>query len=161
MLFRSPQDFGGTDPLSGVRFQQKLEKKAYELGGGRIPQQLLGDFACQKESGGYGEFQSEAKGMTAFAPLHGLFSREINDAFLLGMEEFSKRISGFCRYDCILSGVESRTSSPVRILRDESFESNRRGVYPCGEGAGYAGGIMSAAMDGLKVAEAIISRYHM
>ncbi len=157
----TPQDFGGTDPLSGVRFQQKLEKKAYELGGGRIPQQLLGDFACQKESSGYGEFQSEAKGMTAFAPLHGLFSREINDAFLLGMEEFSKRISGFCRYDCILSGVESRTSSPVRILRDESFESNRRGVYPCGEGAGYAGGIMSAAMDGLKVAEAIISRYHM
>lgn len=157
----TPEDFGGRDPLSGVRFQQDLEQKAYQMGGGRIPQQLLGDFAQGKESHGYGAFSSVTKGNTAFAPLHELFSKEIQEAFLLGMEDFSRKISGFHRYDCILSGVESRTSSPVRIMRRESMESNRNGVYPCGEGAGYAGGIMSAAMDGLKVAEAIISRYYM
>jgi uncharacterized FAD-dependent dehydrogenase len=79
--------------------------------------------------------------------------------FMQGMEHFSKIIPAFSREDAILSGVESRTSSPVRIHRDERFESAIRGIYPCGEGAGYAGGIVSAAMDGLKVAEAIISRY--
>ena len=73
------------------------------------------------------------------------------------MEEFDKRIRGFARYDAIRSGVESRTSSPVRIWRDETFQSAVRGLYPCGEGAGYAGGITSAAIDGIKVAEAVIN----
>lgn len=156
----TPKDFAGTGPLSGVRFQQKLERKAYELGSGRIPQQLLGDFIEKKVSHAYGEFESAAKGGTAFAPLHELFSGELTHSFLQGMEQFSKIIPGFDRKDCILSGVESRTSSPVRITRNEEFESNRKGVYPCGEGAGYAGGIMSAAMDGLKVAEAILRKYY-
>ena len=75
------------------------------------------------------------------------------------MKLFGKKIQGFDCYDAILSGVESRTSSPVRIHRDEFFESNMKGLYPCGEGAGYAGGIMSAAMDGMKVAEEIIRKY--
>ena len=83
----------------------------------------------------------------------------MEQAFLSGMERFGQKIRGFDRADAILSGVESRTSSPVRITRDELFESNIKGIYPCGEGAGYAGGIMSAAMDGLKVAEAIAGRY--
>ena len=76
-----------------------------------------------------------------------------------GMEQFGRRIRGFDRQDAILSGIESRTSSPLRIIRNELLESNIRGLYPCGEGAGYAGGITSAAMDGLKVAEGIISRF--
>lgn len=145
------------DPLCGVRFQQQLEQKAFALGGGRIPQQLFGDFARQKESSGYGSFASAAKGATAFAPLHTLFAPALTQAFLEGMEGFERRIPGFARADCILSGVESRTSSPVRIVRNDAYLSNKNGVYPCGEGAGYAGGIMSAAIDGLKVAEAILA----
>ena len=78
-----------------------------------------------------------------------------NEAIVEGMEAFGRQIEGFNRPDACLAGVESRTSSPVRILRDESMQSAVRGLYPCGEGAGYAGGIMSAAMDGIRVAEAI------
>ena len=80
-------------------------------------------------------------------------------SFCQGMHQFAQYIPNFDQEDVILSGVESRTSSPVRINRNENFESNRKGVYPCGEGAGYAGGIMSAAMDGMKVAEAIAAKY--
>lgn len=93
------------------------------------------------------------------APLHQLFSEEMRVSFVEGMHRFGEIIQGFDRYDCILSGVESRTSSPVKIPRNQEFLSNKPGVYPCGEGAGYAGGIMSAAMDGLKVAEAVIRKF--
>ena len=83
----------------------------------------------------------------------------MEQSFKLGMEHFGHLIHGFDRKDAILSGMETRTSSPLRIKRDEAFESNISGVYPCGEGAGYAGGITSAAIDGIKVAEAIIKKY--
>ena len=87
---------------------------------------------------------------------------ELNLAFIEGMEAFAKKIAGFQRADTILAGVESRTSSPVRIQRDsETLKSNWKGFYPCGEGAGYAGGITSAAMDGIKVAEAIVKQYQI
>lgn len=147
------------DPMGAVAYQTKLEKKAYELGGGKIPQQLYGDFLENKISKGYGSFASETKGVTCGANLREVFSEEINQSFEQGMKLFGKKIQGFDCYDAILSGVESRTSSPVRIHRDEFFESNMKGLYPCGEGAGYAGGIMSAAMDGMKVAEEIIRKY--
>ena len=88
--------------------------------------------------------------------MRGLFPESLNKALIEGVEAFEKIIPGFSREDCLLSGVESRTSSPVRILRDAGFESNFSGIYPCGEGAGYAGGITSAAMDGLKTGEAIV-----
>lgn len=156
----TPEDFPDKGVLGGIRFQQYLEDAAYQMVKGAIPQQLWGDFVKKRESHSYGGFESLTKGNAAFAPLHQLFSREITDSFIEGMGRFAKSLPEFDRYDCILSGVESRTSSPVRILRDECFESNKKGIYPCGEGAGYAGGIMSAAMDGLKAAEAIISRYH-
>lgn len=155
----TPQDYPEDGPLAGVAFQRELERRAYELGNGRIPQQLFGDFELKRDSTGYGSFASCTKGAAAFGSLHELFSEEIHSSFVAGMHEFSRYIRGFDRYDCILSGVESRTSSPVRIPRDEHFESCKKGLYPCGEGAGYAGGIMSAAMDGLKVAEAIIAKY--
>lgn len=155
----TPEDFEGTGPLQGVKFQRKLEEKAYKLGNGTIPQQLFGDFAKGRTSKAYDGFPSEIKGQHTFAPLHTLFTKEITDSFIEGMHRFAERIPGFDREDTILSGVESRTSSPVRIWRNEAFESNRTGVYPCGEGAGYAGGIMSAAMDGMKVAEAIAQKY--
>lgn len=155
----TPEDFGGDGPLRGVAFQRRLEEKAYELGNGSVPQQLFGDFEEGKVSDGYGEFSTELKGKHEFGALHTLFSKEITDSFIQGMHSFAKRIPDFDRKDAILSGVESRTSSPVKIPRDENFESSIRGLYPCGEGAGYAGGIMSAAMDGMKIAEEIVRRY--
>ena len=88
-----------------------------------------------------------------------MFSKEINSAFIEGMNIFEQKIKGFAADDMILSGVESRTSSPVRIHRNEDLESNIHGLYPAGEGAGYAGGIMSAAMDGIRVAEKIAEKY--
>ena len=155
----TPDDFEGTDALSGVEFQRRLEEKAFALGNGKIPQQLFGDYCENKKSTAYGTFPSETRGETAFANLRGLFSDEMEQSFIEGMHSFSKHIPDFDRNDAILSGVESRTSSPVRIRRDEVFEANIRGIYPCGEGAGYAGGITSAAMDGMKVAEAVIQKY--
>lgn len=150
-------EYSLTDPLGAIAYQRQLEEEAYALGGGRIPQQLLADFRANRPSSAYGSFASENKGGSAFANLRPLFSEDINASFLKGMELFDRKMSGYTRDDAILSGVESRTSSPVRIPRDSGFESNIKGLYPCGEGAGYAGGITSAAMDGLKVAEAIIA----
>lgn len=153
----TPEDFGAGDALAGMRYQVALEKANYELGKGKIPQQLYQDYRQNVSSSGYGEFASTTKGAATFANLRGLFSPEMEQAFTLGMEHFSRIIPGFDRSDAILSGVESRTSSPVRILRDKDRMSRIRGIYPCGEGAGYAGGIMSAAMDGIKAAEAVIA----
>ncbi len=155
----TPDDFDGTDALAGVRFQRNLEEKAYALGKGKIPQQLFGDYCNHRISSSYGSFSSETKGAVSFADLRGLFPEEMEQSFIEGMHAFAKHIPEFDREDAILSGVESRTSSPLRINRDDSFQANINGIYPCGEGAGYAGGITSAAMDGLKVAEAVIKKY--
>lgn len=152
-------DFGGTDALAGMRYQQKLEEKAYYLALGKIPQQLYGDYCDNRISDAYGDFASNTKGNTAFTNLRGLLSNDMEESFISGMQHFAHIIQGFDRKDAILSGIESRTSSPLRILRNESYESMVKGIYPCGEGAGYAGGITSAAMDGMKVAEAIIQKY--
>ena len=99
------------------------------------------------------------KGKYAWADLTDILPKECNKAFVEGMEIFGHQIKGFDRPDAIMLGVESRTSSPVRIHRDETMQSQIRGLYPCGEGAGYAGGITSAAMDGIRVAEEIAKRY--
>ncbi|MCR4956296.1 MAG: FAD-dependent oxidoreductase [Lachnospiraceae bacterium] len=154
-----PKDYPSASPLSGVEFQENLEKKAYELGKGRIPQQLFIDFENNVASTDYGDFTSETKGDRVLTNLRGVFPLEVEDAFVEGMHSIGKKFTGFDRKDAILSAVESRTSSPVRIPRNEVMESNIKGLYPCGEGAGYAGGIMSAAMDGLKVAEMIAAEY--
>ena len=95
------------------------------------------------------------KGLWTFAPVHKILPEELSKAFVEGMEQFGKVIDGFSDGNALVEGIESRTSSPVRIIRDESFQSSVRGLYPCGEGAGYAGGITSAAMDGIRVAEAV------
>lgn len=156
----TPDDFDGKDALSGVRFQRELEEKAYSLGNGKIPQQLFGDYIEHRKSMSYGAFSSETKGETSFADLRGILPEEMEESFIEGMHSFAKHIPGFDRKDAILSGVESRTSSPIRIRRNAMLEANIEGIYPCGEGAGYAGGITSAAMDGLKVAESIIGQYY-
>ena len=155
----TPEDYGATDALAGMRFQQMLEKKAYELAKGKIPQQLYGDFCDNKASVSYGSFESNVKGNVAFANLRGLLTEDMEESFIDGMTHFAKIIPDFDRKDAIMSGIESRTSSPLRILRDEEMMSAIKGIYPCGEGAGFAGGITSAAMDGIRVAEAIIKKY--
>ena len=156
----TPEDFPSADPLGGVEFQRQLEEKAFRLGNGKIPVQLYGDFEKDQMSTGFGEVTPQICGDHTFANLRELMTEEMNQAFIEGMKEFGRKVRGFDREDAILAGIESRTSSPLRIVRDEKLESNIKGLYPCGEGAGYAGGITSAAMDGLKVAEEVIMRYN-
>jgi hypothetical protein len=155
----TPEDFGGTDLLAGMEFQRKLEKAAYSLGNGRIPVQLFGDFCQNTKSTALGEVEPCLKGAYELTNVREIFPEELSRALEEGIKGCEHLIHGFARPDAVLSGVESRTSSPVRILRDETFESSVKGLYPCGEGAGYAGGITSAAMDGLKIAEAIAKRF--
>lgn len=152
----TPQDFQGTDVLSGMEFQRRLEEKAYSLGNGKIPVQRYEDFQKDRETQQLGTVAPCMKGAFAFANLRSLLPKTCSNALLEGIEAFGRIIPGFADGDMLLSGVESRTSSPVRIVRDDTLQSSVSGVYPCGEGAGYAGGITSAAMDGLKTGEAII-----
>ena len=154
----TPEDFG-SGVLAGVEYQRKLERLAYRLGNGKIPIQLYGDFRENRESRQLGDVEPEFKGAWAFANLQELLPDYLSRSLLEGMEQFETKIRGFSRYDAILAGVESRTSSPVRMPRDERLESAIRGVFPCGEGAGYAGGITSAAMDGMRAAEEISRRF--
>ena len=153
-----PRDFGN-HPLDGVEYQRRLEEKAYQLGNGKIPVQLLKDFMEDKESISFGKVEPVMKGSYQLSNLNSLFSNEITESLKESFPYFGRKIHGFDDEDIILAGVESRTSSPVRMFRNDDLESNIQGIYPCGEGAGYAGGITSAAMDGMKVAEAIAKRY--
>lgn len=145
--------------FAGIYMQRDLEKKAYELGEGRIPVQLYGDFEAGRESVAYGNITPCFKGRTAFARVDTILPDYIKESIIEAMPKFDRQIRGFYDKDAVIAGVESRTSSPIRIERDESMQANIKGIYPCGEGAGYAGGITSAAMDGLKVAESIIAKY--
>lgn len=154
-----PTDFKGEGPLSGIAFQRELERSAYEAGKGKIPVQRYQDFKDNVVTTEYGLVKSQTKGDVVFANVREILPDFIGDAIVDGMEMFGKKIKGFDDGDTLLSGVETRTSSPVRIVRDEGYEANIRGIYPCGEGAGYAGGIMSAAMDGMKIYEAIAAKY--
>lgn len=154
----SPDDFGH-GPLDGVAFQRNLEKKVYEIGNGKIPIQLLKDFQNNKPTKEVGKIKPILKGEYTFTNLNGILPPELNDSIKESFQAFGKKIKGFDQPDTILAAVESRTSSPVRMIRNEEYESNIKGLYPCGEGAGYAGGITSAAIDGIKVAEEIIKRY--
>lgn len=155
----SPEDYGEEGALAGVTFQRKLEEAAFLAGGGKIPVQLFGDFEANRVSKEFGEIKPVTKGETAFANLRDVLPDYISEALIEGIKSFEFKIKGFSRPDTVLLGIESRTSSPVRIVRDKGMKSDIRGLYPCGEGAGYAGGITSAAMDGLKAAEAIAAEF--
>ncbi len=157
----TPEDYPGSGPLAGIAFQRALEEKAYRLGDGKIPVQRYGEYrkpTLEEAETGPSEILPCCKGAYAWADLRGLLPEECRKAFLEGMTQFARQIKGFDREDAILSGVESRTSSPVRILRDTGLSSKIQGIFPCGEGAGYAGGITSAAMDGLRVGEELWKR---
>ena len=159
----NPEDFSQKkdekNPLSGICFQRQLEEKAYQAAEGKIPVQLYGDFISDRMSDHFGEIHPAFKGQYGFANLRQVLPEVLSSAFIEAMESFGHTIKGFDCPDAILAGIESRTSSPVRIPRDERLESAVRGLFPCGEGAGYAGGITSAAMDGIRVAEELIRRY--
>ena len=149
-------DFPSDDVLSGIDFQRCLENKAYELGKGKIPYCYFKDFTSDISELTF-DISPEFKGECTYADLKELLPGELTEAFVDGMHEFGRKIKGFNSGDCIVAGVESRSSSPVRITRGEDFQSlNIKGLYPCGEGAGYAGGIVSAAVDGIKAFEALL-----
>lgn len=152
----SPEDFGGQDVLAGIEFQRRLEQAAYEQGQGRIPVQLLGDYLQNRISTALGQVQPDLCGEYTLTNVRDILPDFVGDAIAESIPAFDRRIAGYGREDAVISGVESRTSSPIRILRDESLQSSVQGLYPCGEGAGYAGGITSAAMDGIRVAEQIV-----
>ena len=163
------EEFGDPHVLAGMRFQRSLEKKAFLMGKGSVPVQSYSEFRTEYNSDSHDRAPANAgpafeapwaKGRCVKAPLHSLLPDRLTADFIEGMEEFGKKIEGFSGPEAVVAGIESRTSSPVRITRGSTLESvGVRGLYPCGEGAGYAGGIMSAAMDGMRVAEAIAAKF--
>lgn len=161
----SPRDYGSDHPLSGIAFQRRIEEKAFLIGNGKVPVERYGDFKSSvtgdvdtREESRMDAFSPAIKGEWCYAKVHDILPEELNRSFVEGMEQFGRIISGYNDSNVLIEGIESRTSSPVRIDRDEELQASVKGIYPCGEGAGYAGGITSAAMDGIKVAEEIARR---
>lgn len=154
----TPEDFG-KNCLDGLKFQEKLEEITYNKGNGKIPVQLFGDFKENKTSTQFKGVKPIMKGNYEFSNLQEIFPKYISNSLIEAINEFDKKIKGFSRDDTILAAIESRTSSPIKIARDENGEANIKGIYPCGEGAGHAGGITSSAIDGLKIAECIAKKY--
>ena len=155
----TPEDFPSGDTLAGVQFQRALEDAAYHLGGGgyAAPAQRVGDFLAHRASTGAGSVAPTYRPDVTWCDLHGCLPPFVCEALEEGIPMLGRKLKGFDSPDAVLTAVETRSSSPVRIVRDNrSFQSALRGLYPCGEGAGYAGGIMSAAADGLRVAEKIL-----
>lgn len=157
----TPKDYGSDHALSGIEFQRRLEEACYQAAGAQpyVPVQLYQDFKQHRVSTSYGQVQPQHLGAVIFSDLNQCLPPAICENLVEGIDAFNDKIPGFNRSDALLSGIESRTSSPVRIERDEAFESSIKGIFPCGEGAGYAGGITSAAMDGIKIAEEIGRRF--
>ncbi|MGN1132790.1 MAG: FAD-dependent protein [Ruminococcus sp.] len=158
----SPDDFWSDDVLAGMYFQEEIERKAFLVGGGNYnaPVQRVGDFLKKEKSNRFGEVLPSYKPGTSFAMLEDILPEFITNSMRQGIIEMDKRLNGFMDNDALLTGVESRSSSPIRILRNkDTMEAlGIEGLYPCGEGAGYAGGIVSAGVDGIKCAEKIIEK---
>ena len=142
--------------FGGIELQRKLEEKAYIEGKGKIPVQIYKDFKDNIKSTKLGEITPNTKGEYNLSNLNNILPEYISESIKEAMPVFGRRIKGFDRDDSILLGIEARTSSPVVIVRNEDFMSSIEGLYPCGEGAGYAGGITTAAIDGIKIAEKIV-----
>lgn len=155
----TPEDYGSDHPLAGMKFQRRWEKAAYEAGQGAVPVQLFGDYRRDIPTEKLGGVKPQIKGKYRLTSLKCCLPEYIKDAIIEGVVSFDKRMSGYSSDDAVLSGIEARTSSPVRMIRGDELRCEGTCIYPCGEGAGYAGGITSAAVDGMKVAEAIASRF--
>jgi hypothetical protein len=154
-----PGDFGSSDPLAGVRFQQQWEQAAFLAGGGNFhaPAQLAGDFLAQRKSSGVGSVLPTYQPGVTWTEIDGCLPNYVTETLRGALPLLDRKVRGFAAPDAVLTGVETRSSSPVKIPRDEGYQCAVRGIYPCGEGCGYAGGIVSAAVDGVRVAEAIVS----
>ena len=154
----TPEDFGSDHPLAGIAFQRKLERSAYALGGGdyRAPCQRVEDFLAGRPSVGPGKVLPSYRPGVTYTDLRLCLPPFVAEAIAQALPLLGQRLRGYDQPDALLTAVESRSSSPVRIPRDESGQSVITGLYPCGEGAGYAGGILSAAADGIRAAEPII-----
>ena len=153
----TPEDFPGDDVLSGVRFQREMEEKAFQAANGLIPVQSYASFSGKGE----GKMISPCiKGGFRECDLKAILPDFVSEALQEGIELIDRKFHGFALPEAALSAVESRTSSPVRILRGEDGQSAVTGLYPCGEGAGYAGGIMSAAIDGIRTAELLVEQWN-
>lgn len=155
----TPDDFKDSSPLAGMQFQRELEHAAYVEGNGSVPVQLAVDFKNNRTTKELGNVIPAIKGSYKLANIRNVLPEYISQTIIEGMNNFEHHIKGYDMDDAVLSGVESRTSSPIRIIRDDTMQSNIEGFYPCGEGAGYAGGITSAAVDGIKIAEKIVQKY--
>ncbi|HQD73223.1 MAG TPA: hypothetical protein PLY67_07385, partial [Clostridiales bacterium] len=153
-----PDYFESEHPLSGIEFQRELERKAFLLGGGdyTAPAQLVGDFIKDRPSAKLGAVKPSCTTGVTMSDIRKVLPDNITAPIKDALLSFDRQFKGFLLPDAVLTAVESRSSSPVRILRDDLYQSNIRGLYPCGEGAGYAGGIVSAAVDGLRCAEAVL-----
>ncbi|MGN0998009.1 MAG: NAD(P)/FAD-dependent oxidoreductase [Faecousia sp.] len=154
----NPADFPDSGALGGMHWQREIERRAYALSGSyRAPAQLVGDFLSGRKSEGPGSVSPSYRPGVHWCDLHDVLPGKLTDAIARALPELDRSLSGFAIPDAVLTAPETRSSSPVRILRDDTKQSSVRGLYPCGEGAGYAGGIMSAAIDGMMTAEAILS----
>ena len=155
-----PEDFGGAHPLAGMELQERLEEKAFLAGGGgyRAPGQRVEDFLQRRPSRRFGDITPTYRPGVTPASLEGVLPQAVTEAMRQGLSLLDARLHGFAHPDALLTGVETRSSSPVRIPRGEDLQSvSLPGLYPCGEGAGYAGGIVSAAVDGVRCAERMLA----
>ncbi len=157
-----PKDFPSEHPLAGIYYQREIEQRAFELAGGdyKAPAQLVGDFLKGEKSTSLGNVEPTYPLGVTLTSLDKCLPEKVTKTMRSAIVEMNKKLSGFALYDAVLTAPETRSSSSVRILRDELLQCNIRGVYPCGEGAGYAGGIVSAAVDGIKCAHAVLSDEH-
>lgn len=157
-----PKDFPSSHPLAGIYYQRQIENTAFKLAGSdyKAPAQLVGDFLAGKESKQLGNVKPTCSTGVALTNLDECLPQKVAATMKSAIVEMDKKLNGFSLYDAVLTAPETRSSSSVRILRDDIFQCNIRGVYPCGEGAGYAGGIISAAVDGIKCAHAVLEDEH-
>ncbi len=153
-----PQDFGSDHPLAGMHLQREIESKAFVAAGGdyKAPCQLVGDFLNNEPSTALGNVRPSCPTGVTPCDIRACLPQKVTDTIADALIKFDKQIKGFAMADAVLTAPESRSSSPVRITRDEYYQCNIGGIYPCGEGAGYAGGIVSAGVDGIRVAEAVL-----
>ena len=157
----TPADFPSEHPLAGMAWQRQLEAAAYALTGGHdAPCQRVEDFLAGRPSEAAGRVKPTYRPGVVYTDLHRCLPPFVSETLALALPVLGRRLKGYDDPDALLTGVETRSSSPVKLVRDEHYEANIRGVYPCGEGAGYAGGILSAAADGMRCAEKIWEVYN-
>ncbi len=155
-------DFASDGVLAGMEFQREIEKKAYALGGGeyKAPVQLVGDFLADRQSARFRSVSPTYSRGTTFAPLGALFPNAVTLSLKRAITDIGRRIKGFDDADAVLTGAETRFTSPIRMTRSDKYESlSAENLYPCGEGAGYSGGITSSAADGMRIADAIYRKF--